>query len=139
MRTAIALLALALATTGCKKKETKPADNAGSGSAVTGSADTGSGSAMAGSGSGSDMAGSGSDMAAGSGSNMAGSGADAAPSMTKKAGNCPSTVLGVTTKAEVKGKDVVVMITATDKDAISGIQKRTEELLSEKKDGAGSA
>ncbi|HEY5945873.1 MAG TPA: hypothetical protein VIV40_10305 [Kofleriaceae bacterium] len=134
----MALLALALATTGCKKKENKPAENAGSGSAMVGS-DMGSGSA----GSGSDMAGSGSAMA-GSGSDMAGSGSGAAAGsgdamkMTKKAGNCPSTVLGSTTKADVKGKDVVVMITATDKDAIAAIQKRTDELLKEKKDGAGS-
>src|SRR5690242_10018879 len=90
MRIAMAFLALALATTGCKKKETKPADNAGSGSAMAGS-----GSAMAGSGSdmgsGSAMAGSGSDM--GSGSAMAGSGAGSdEPAMAKKTGNCPSTV-----------------------------------------------
>jgi hypothetical protein len=136
MRIAMALLALALATTGCKKKETKPADNAGSGSAMAGS-DMGSGSAGSDMGSGSAMAGSGSDMA-GSGSAGAGSGSDAAMSMTKKAGNCPSTVLGATTKATVKGKDVVVSITATDKDAITSIQRRTEELLGEKKDGAGS-
>ena len=134
MRIAMALMALALATAGCKKKETKPADNTGSGSAITGSgSDMGSGSAMTGSGSdtgsGSAMAGSGSDMGSGS----------AEVAMAKKAGNCPSTVLGVTTKAELKGKDVVVSITSTDKDAIAAIQKRTEELLSEKKDGAGSA
>jgi hypothetical protein len=137
MRIAMALLALALATTGCKKKENKPADNAGAGSAMVGS-DMGSGSAGSDMGSGSAMAGS--DM--GSGSAMAGSGAgsgsDAATAMTKKAGNCPSTVLGAKTVATVKGKDVVVMITATDKDAITSIQRRTDELLSEKKDGAGS-
>jgi len=141
MRIAMALLALALATTGCKKKENKPADNAGAGSAMVGSgSDMGSGSAMAGSGSdmgsGSAMAGSGSDTAAGSG---AGSGSGDATSMTKKAGNCPSTVLGATTKAELKGKDVIVTITSTDKDAIAAIQKRTDELLTEKKDGAGSS
>jgi len=134
MRIAIALLALALATTGCKKKETKPADNAGSGSAMAGSgSDMGSGSAMAGSDQGSGSAMAGSDMGSGS----AGSGD--APAMAKKAGNCPSTVLGATTKADIKGKDVVVMITSTDKDAIVAIQKRTDELLAEKKDGAGSA
>jgi hypothetical protein len=132
MRIAMALLALALATTGCKKKENKPADNAGSGSAMVGS-DMGSGSAGSGSAMGSDM-GSGSAMA-GSG---AGSGSDAATTMTKKAGNCPSTVLGAKTVAKVKGKDVVVMVFASDKDAISSIQRRTEELVAEKKDGAGS-
>lgn len=137
MRIGMMLLALALATTGCKKKENQAAESAGSGSAMAGS-DMGSGS-------GSDMAGSGSDMAAGSGSDMAGSGSDMAGSgsgmdtqMSKKAGNCPSTVLGATTKAEVKGKAVVVTITSKDKDAVAAIQKRTEELLADKKGGAGS-
>jgi hypothetical protein len=128
MRTAIAFLALALAT-GCKKKETKPADTTGSGSAMVGSgSDMGSGSAMAGSdqGSGSAIAGSGSDMGAGSGS--------AEQQMAKKAGNCPSTVLGATTKAEVKGKTVVVTISADDADAMKAIQTRSKELLEEKAD-----
>ena len=94
----------------------------GSGSAA--GSDMGSGSAMAGSDTGS--AGS----AAGSGD---------ANQMTKRAGNCPSTVFGSTTKAELKGKDVVLTITSTDKDAIASIQRRADELLAEKKDGAGSA
>ena len=143
MRIAMTLLALALATTGCKKKEATPTgDNTGSGSAMVGSAGSdmmaGSGSAMAGSG---DMAGSGSAMA-GSG-DMAGSGSAAADAaMAKHAGNCPSTVLGSTTKADVKGKDVVVTITSDDKDAVSAIQKRTDEMLKirmAKKGAAGSA
>lgn len=133
MRIAMALLALALATTGCKKKENKPADTTGSGSAMVGSdtgsaagSDTGSaGSAMAGSDTGSAAEGS----AAGSGD---------ANAMSKKAGNCPSTVLGATTKADLKGKDVVLTITSDDKEAVASIQRRTEELLAEKKD-AGSA
>lgn len=131
MRIAMTLLALGLSMTACKKKETKPTGDMGSGSAMAGS-DMGSGSAMAGSdvGSGSAMAGS----DTGSGSAMAGSGD--APSMTKKAGNCPSTVFGSTTKSDTKGKDVVVTITSTDKDAIVAIQKRTTELLAEKKDNA---
>lgn len=134
MRIAMTVLALALATTGCKKKENKPADTTGSGSAMVGS-----GSDMGSAGSGSDMAGSGSDMA-GSGSDMAGSGAGSADtSMSKKAGNCPSTVLGAVTKVDVKGKDVLVSITSTDKDAIASIQRRAEEVLAEKKDGGGSA
>ena len=58
--------------------------------------------------------------------------------MTKRAGNCPSTVLGSTTKAELRGKDVVLTITSDDKDAIATIQRRAEELLKEKADGAGS-
>src|SRR5262245_17680692 len=131
MRIASVLLAVALATTGCKKKENKPTDNAGSGSAMVGSgSDMGSGSAAAGSGSdtgsGAAMAGSGS-ADTGAGSAMAGSGDG--PAMTKRAGNCPSAALGATTKAAVKGKDVVVTITSTDKDAIAAIQARADELL----------
>jgi hypothetical protein len=147
MRIAMALLALALATTGCKKKENKSGETAGSGSAMMGSATDMAGSGSAGSGadtagSGSAMAGSGSDMAgSAAGSAAAGSGAGSADAqqMAHKMGNCPSAVLGATTKAEVKGKDVVVTITSTDKDAIAAIQKRADELLAEKKDGAGSA
>ena len=133
MRTAMTLLALSLAlsaTAGCKKK--KPVDTAaGSGS------ETMAGSSMAGSsaaGSGSDMAGS---AMAGSGSDT-GSGSAAEVAMPRQAGNCPSTVYGSTTKAELKGKDVVLTITATDKDAIAAIQKRTEELLKEKAEGSPS-
>lgn len=135
MRIAMMLLALALATTGCKKKNNQATESAGSGSAMAGS-DMGSAA-------GSDMAGSGSDMAAGSGSDMAGSdmagsGSAMDTQMSKKAGNCPSTVLGATTKADVKGKALVVTITSKDKDAVAAIQKRTEELLADKKGGAGS-
>jgi hypothetical protein len=137
MRIAIALLALALASSACKKKETKPAETTGSGSAMVGS-DMGSGSAgsdMAGSaGSGSDMAGSGSAMA---GSDAAGSAGDA--TMSKKAGMCPSTVLGSTTRAEVKGKAVVVIVSADDKDAIKAVQARAQALLKEKADKATGA
>lgn len=62
---------------------------------------------------------------------MAGSGAASAADtmMAKHAGNCPSTVLGSTTKAEVKGKDVVVTITSADKDAVMAIQTRTDEMI----------
>jgi hypothetical protein len=56
--------------------------------------------------------------------------------MAHKAGMCPSTVFGSTTTANVKGKAVVVKIESTDKDAIAAIQKRTDKLLAEKKDGA---
>ena len=127
MRIAMALLALALAA-GCKKKETKPAETTGSGSAVVAADAAEMGSAVA--GSGSDV---------GSAAVQAGSGSDAAPQMAKKAGNCPSTVFGANTKAELKGKDIIVTVTSADKDAIAAIQKRTDELLAEKKDGAGSA
>lgn len=135
MRIAMMLLALALATTGCKKKQATPTGEAtgSSGSAMlgSGSADMGSGSAMAGS-----------DMAAGSGSamagsgDMAGSGAGSGDAMSKHAGNCPSTVLGSTTKANVKGKDVVVTITSSEKDAITAIQMRADAIVKEKSDNA---
>jgi hypothetical protein len=38
------------------------------------------------------------------------------------------------TKADIKGKDVVVTITSDDKDAVTAIQKRTDELLAARKD-----
>jgi hypothetical protein len=47
-------------------------------------------------------------------------------------------VLGAATKAEVKGKNLVLTITSKDKDALAAIQKRTEELLADKTGGAGS-
>ena len=140
MRIAMTLLALSLtmSVAACKKK--KPAGNdmasaSGSSMAGTGSSMAGSGSDMA--GSGSSMAGSGSDMA-GSGSSMAGSGSGAPEDkMAHNAGNCPSTVFGSTTTATVKGKDVVLTITSTDKDAIATIQRRAETLVKEKADGGG--
>ncbi|MGE0550986.1 MAG: hypothetical protein AB7O24_00460 [Kofleriaceae bacterium] len=129
MRTAIALLAVLglIGVAGCKKKAQEPA---GSGSALTGSADTGSamGSA-AGSADGSAMAGSGSD--------GAGAGSGDAP-MSQKGGNCPSLVFGATTKADLQGKNVIVTISAEDKDAIVAVQKRATELLKEKADKAPS-
>ncbi len=124
MRIAIALLALGLATTGCKKKETTPAETTGSAEVGSGS-DTGS--AMAGSDTGS----------AGSADEGSAAGSGDANTMTKRAGNCPSTVLGAATKVEVKGKDVVLTITADDKDAVSTIQRRAEELIASKKAAAG--
>lgn len=141
MRIAMTLLALALATTGCKKKEATPTgDNVGSGSAiggsaVAGSADmAGSGSALAGSG---DAAGSG-DMAGSAGSAATGGGGG--DMMSKQAGNCPSTVLGATTKSELKGKDIILTITSDDKDAVPGIQLRAEAVVKEKQDkGTGAA
>lgn len=107
---------------------------AGSGSAMAGSAaaagsgnSDGSGAAMAGSG---DATGSGAAMA-GSGAGAGSDNADAG--MAHRAGMCPSTVFGATTTSALKGKAVVVTIEATDKDAIAAIQKRTDELLAEKK------
>ncbi|HMG24851.1 MAG TPA: hypothetical protein VK607_26125, partial [Kofleriaceae bacterium] len=55
--------------------------------------------------------------------------------MAHRAGMCPSTVLGATTKQAIKGKAVVVTIESADRDAIAAIQKRTDKLLAEKQDG----
>lgn len=132
MRIAMVLLAVSLAfgSAACKKKE-KAGDTTSMGSATTGSADTGS------AGSANTMAGSGS---AGSGDTMAGSGSGAGSGsadmqMAKRGGNCPSTVAGSTTKAELKDGKIILTITSDDKDAATAIQKRTEEILKEKTDG----
>ena len=116
MRIAMTLLTLALAMSACKKKESKPADQpppppAADAATAMATPDAATMEAPA------DAAGE--------------------QTMTKKAGNCPSTVLGATTKAELKGKTVVVTVTSADKDAIATIQRRAEELLAEKKDGTG--
>ncbi|HEY0482982.1 MAG TPA: hypothetical protein VGD37_35915 [Kofleriaceae bacterium] len=118
---------------------------AGGSAAAAGSAMTGSGSDPA-TGAGSAAGGSAAAGAAtgsdGGSAAMPGSGAGAAAEgMAHRAGMCPSTVLGATTTSAVKGKAVTVTITSTDKDAIAAIQKRTDKLLAEKKDGtsAGTA
>jgi hypothetical protein len=91
---------------------------------------------------GADTAATGSD-SAGSGSDSAGSGAGSADgaatgsgaadgSRAHRMGMCPSTVYSATTTSAVKGKSVVLTIQSTDKDAIGGIQRRTDELLAEK-------
>lgn len=132
MRLAMSLFTvLALAsTTACKKKPKEQPAPAATPDAATMAGSDNMGSA----GSGSDMMGS-----AGSGSD-AGSGSGGEQAMSNQAGNCPSTVFGATTTAEVKGKDVVLTISATDKDAIAAIQTRTAALLKEKADGSkGSA
>jgi hypothetical protein len=54
--------------------------------------------------------------------------------MAHHAGNCPSTVFGSTTKAEIKGKAVVVTVSSDDKDAIASIQARTDEMLKARMD-----
>jgi hypothetical protein len=61
-------------------------------------------------------------------------GADAAAdaAMAHRAGMCPSTVLGSTTTAAVKGKAVIVTVESTDKDAIAAIRKRADKLVAEK-------
>lgn len=162
MRTTVSIIlavVIGIGSAACKKDKAadKGSEGSGSGSAAmagsgdmagsgSGAAMAGSGAAMAGSGSGAAMAGSGSGDMAGSGSgaamagsgDTAGSGSAAAagdePEMAKKAGNCPSTVLGAVTKAEIKGKDVVLTITSNDKDAIAAIQKRAEEVVKDRKD-----
>jgi hypothetical protein len=105
MRIAIALLALALTIPGCKKKEDKPTDPSATGSA-----------------------------AIEPGTGTPGGTAGDATTMNKKAGNCPSTVFGAVTTAELKGSDVVVTITSEDKDAVMSIQRRTDELIGEKRE-----
>ncbi|HSR98558.1 MAG TPA: hypothetical protein VLM79_15980 [Kofleriaceae bacterium] len=96
--------------------------------AAAGSADSGSGAA----GSGSDGASAAGSGEAGGSSAGAGAGLPPHETMAHRAGMCPSTVLGATTKAAQKGKSVVVTIAATDKDAIAAIQKRADHLLAEK-------
>jgi len=101
--------------------------------AAAGSADSGSGAAA---GSGSDGASAPAAGAGEAGGSSAGAGAGLPPpeTMAHRAGMCPSTVLGATTKAAQKDKSVVVTIEATDKDAVAAIQKRADHLLAEKRD-----
>jgi len=72
---------------------------------------------------------------AGHGANHTGNGDGKGPRKAKLAGNCPSTVFGAETKNELKGKTVVVTITAKDKDAVAGIKKRTAARLAHKPGG----
>jgi hypothetical protein len=122
MRIAICLV-LALAGGACKKD--KGAETGGSGSATGG----GSGSATAGSSGG----GSGSETVSSSGGSGSGSstGSGDHTGMSHHAGNCPSTVLDSTTKAELKDKAVIVTVSSDNKDAQLAIQKRTDALISE--------
>lgn len=121
------LAAISNELTGCMSqivRDTAAAKAAEAGSAAPeGSGAAGSGSAAAG----------GSDVAE-SPSAGTGAGLPAAETMAHRAGMCPSTVLTATTKAAVTGKAVVLTIESTDKDAIAAIQKRTDELLAEKRD-----
>lgn len=128
----MALLAVSLAVGSACKKDKKAEPTAGAAqpvSSVAGSAGTGSadmGSAAAGSGD--------AGAAAGSGGGETG----AAMPMQNKGGNCPSLVFGATTRAELAGDSVVLIISADDKDAIAAVQKRTEELLKDRAAGATS-
>ncbi len=63
-------------------------------------------------------------------------GGDAGEKMSKRGGNCPSMVAGVTTTATADAKTVTVTVVASDADAIASIQKRSGELLAEKEDPA---
>jgi hypothetical protein len=110
-------------------KETAAA--ASSGAAAGSAAPAGSGAAA---GSGSDTSGAKTGSAAAAASAGSGAGAPAAEAMSHRAGMCPSTVLGATTNAAVKGKAVVLRIESSDTDAIASIRKRTDELLAEKRD-----
>jgi len=121
-----------MAGSGAATQGSGPAASSGAAAGGSGAAVVGSGAAVAGSGA---APGSGADSgsaATGSGAG-AGSGMAAAEQMAHRAGMCPSTVLGATTKSAMKGKTVVVTIESTDKAAITAIQKRTDELLAEKK------
>lgn len=135
--TSLLCLSLAIAPSACGGKKT---DN-GTGSAGSAVVAAGSGSAVApvvgvdaavvaaptGSG-----AGSGSDAVAVAGS-AAGSGITDQP-MSHKAGMCPSTVVGSTTKADLKDGKILVTVTGGDKEVIAAVQKRAEGLLKEKAD-----
>lgn len=122
MRIAMALLAASLAfgSAACKKEEkggtaaqTEPAAGSGAGSGDEATPESPAGDPAE------------DPTAAG----------DSKQQMNKRAGNCPSTVLTANTVAEVKDGKVVLTITAADDDAVAGIQKRTEALLSQKAAG----
>jgi hypothetical protein len=108
-------MALALACMACNKKQ--PADTAGSAGSAIGSPDPGSNTTV--------------DAAPAIDApavDAAGSGSGGDAPMANRGGNCPSLVLGATTTAAIKGKAVVLTISATDKDAIAAMQKRSDEI-----------
>ncbi len=138
MRTVTTLAACTFALVvamGCgnKKSEDKPEVTMapGSGSAMV---DPGPGSAASSATVDPGSAGSAADPGSGAGS---GSGAADDGAMTKRTGNCPSTVLGSTTVASVEKNVIILKITAPDKDAAEAIRKRATELLGEKVDRTG--
>jgi len=123
MRTAISFLfMISIAATGCKKKEADKAPEPPVGSAAT----------AAGSADAAPAAGSATDAAVAVAADAAVDGAK----MSKRGGNCPSMVAGVTTTASADATAVTVTVTAGDADAIASVQKRAEELLAEKADPA---
>ncbi len=91
--------------------------------------------AMAGSAADPTMAGSGSD--GGGLATVPEAGGSGAMELSRRTGNCPSTVFGSTTTAKVEKNVIIVAVTATDKDATESIRKRAEELLKEKADATG--
>jgi hypothetical protein len=121
MRTlSIVLVAATLSLAACKKKDAKPTPSAGPGSAVVAA---GPGSA-AGTGTG--------------GSGSAGPGSAAPdptaidPSMSNKAGNCPSAVAGAKSEMVEDPANVgmvVLSIVAKDPNAVSTIRKRAAHLV----------
>jgi hypothetical protein len=137
MRIGMTLLALSLAigAGACGSKKDKEGKGSGSsvgssvGSATGSESGSGSNTTMTGSGSG---LGSGSSVAATGPDAGAGPGADTGLAGTHHTGNCPSTVLGATTTAELKGGTVLLTVTSDDKDAVVAIQRRTEELIKDK-------
>jgi hypothetical protein len=154
MRFVFTLLAMSLAVSMACKKSGDPSKEPGmmgsnaagsssEASSAAGSSATGSGSSMAGGSAdttGAAAPGSGSDspaVTAGAGASAATAAAEA---MAHRAGMCPSTVLGATTRSVRKGDAVLVTVESQDKDAIAAIQRRTDELLARKRDaptGAG--
>lgn len=131
------LTAISSELTACMTQVARDTAAAGSAAGSASGAAAGSDTAAAGAG-GTEASGS----ASGSAVTASGGGSAGAPSaetMPHRAGMCPSTVLGATTKAAVKGKAVVLTIDAADKDAIAAIQKRADELLAEKRDAATGA
>jgi hypothetical protein len=135
MRFVFSLLAVSLAAgLACKKGDTSKGSGEATGSSTAGSTiaagSNPAANAAAGSADTPPAAGSGSDSsAAGSGAGMV-----AAETMPHHAGMCPSTVLGATTRSARKADAVIVTVESRDKDAVAAIQKRTDELLAEKRD-----
>lgn len=128
MRIATTLLALSLTLTACKKKDSEPTPPppTGSGSASDTAPTPPPPPAIDAAVATVPTSGSGSDSGSGS--------AVATQPMTRRAGMCPSTVYGAKTTAKLDKGNIVLSITSDDKDAVSAIQRRTDESLKEKED-----
>lgn len=113
MRTASSLLfMIAIALTGCKKKEADKAPDPVPSAPVDAAKPV--------------------DAAPVDTAPAADAAGDAGEKMSKRGGNCPSMVAGVTTTAAADDKTVTVTVAANDADAIASVQKRSAELLEEK-------